>query len=494
MRVHQAVTLLLAALAATPAQGNGEVFTLHGSGTTNPSKCFWHIMSLFEERSQISTRLTYRAVGSSAGITEFLGVSNSHVPHNDFGSGDIPVPTAKYVALNAAVPAQTGNGKAMVHLPFAISSVSFFHNIPGVPDGEDGIKLSPCLLARIFNGETQRWSAPEVILENQHLKRVLEATSDLPIYVARRVQGSSSTASVTQYLNAKCPNEWGSDLVGSKLDNWHASTHPCEGSAGMTACVKDNAGAIGYMESGHGWSEDLPEVNVLNGNNRSLTSRIAKENGGIAAAASEAVTPSLADSDWGDVDFINKPGEYTWPIVVMSYVYVRKDVDKFMLIEEERGLLKLFLESLYDDRYFGNCEALGFTKVPNDIKDKAVAGIDMVSWTFSDGYAGKNMWTFEFDTDEIDGMGQFVISSKRRSLAGVSIEDLAGAEKDLKDNVEYLMEGFHAIVEGESEEFRVTFMKMLTEEKRIEAALVLSALSFTMWMCVIVSYGVRYFM
>ena len=198
MRVHQAVTLLLAALAATPAQGNGEVFTLHGSGTTNPSKCFWHIMSLFEERSQISTRLTYRAVGSSAGITEFLGVSNSHVPHNDFGSGDIPVPTAKYVALNAAVPAQTGNGKAMVHLPFAISSVSFFHNIPGVPDGEDGIKLSPCLLARIFNGETQRWSAPEVILENQHLKRVLEATSDLPIYVARRVQGSSSTASVTQ--------------------------------------------------------------------------------------------------------------------------------------------------------------------------------------------------------------------------------------------------------------------------------------------------------
>jgi len=189
-----------------------------------------------------------------------------------------------------------------------------------------------------------------------------------------------------------------------------------------------------------------------------------------------------------------QPGEYTWPIVVMSYVYVRKDVDKFMLIEEERGLLKLFLESLYDDRYFGNCEALGFTKVPNDIKDKAVAGIDMVSWNFSDGYDGKNMWTFEFDTDEIDGMGQFVISSKRRSLAGVSIEDLAGAEKDLKDNVEYLMEGFHAIVEGESEEFRVTFMKMLTEEKRIEAALVLSALSFTMWMCVIVSYGVRYFM
>jgi len=208
MRVHQAVTLLLAALAATPAQGNGEVFTLHGSGTTNPSKCFWHIMSLFEERSQISTRLTYRAVGSSTGITEFLGVNNTavgaHVPHNDFGSGDIPVPSDKYVALNAAVPGATDQS-AMVHLPFAISSVSFFHNIPGVPDGEDGIHLSPCTLARIFNGELKKWSDPEILgdnVDNASLQTILE-DGDLPIFVARRVQGSSSTASVTQVSIAR---------------------------------------------------------------------------------------------------------------------------------------------------------------------------------------------------------------------------------------------------------------------------------------------------
>jgi len=175
----------------------------------------------------------------------------------------------------------------------------------------------------------------------------------------------------------------------------------------------------------------------------------------------------------------------------MSYVYVRKDVS-FMLIEEERGLLKLFLESLYDDRYFGNCETLGFAAVPTAVREVAVAGIDMVSWNFSEvNGETKNMWTFEFDTEAITGMGQFVISSKRKSLAGVSIEDIAGAEKDLLNDVASLKATINAILEGESEDFRLAFNNLMLEEKKTDSALVLAALSFTMWMVVIVGYGVR---
>ena len=106
MRASQAVPFLLASIAAT-VNGDGEVYSIHGSGTTNPSKCIWHIMSLFEERSRVKTHLTYRAVGSSTGQAEFLGADNtddngidsagnsvvlaSHVPYNDFGAGDIPI-------------------------------------------------------------------------------------------------------------------------------------------------------------------------------------------------------------------------------------------------------------------------------------------------------------------------------------------------------------------------------------------------------------------
>lgn len=95
-------------------------------------------------------------------------------------------------------------------------------------------------------------------------------------------------------------------MVGSKLDNWNLETKAVEGSAGMTACIDDNDGAIGYMESGHGWAESLQEVSVQNLENEYITSRSAFLNGGIASAASDSELPRNLDEDWSAVDFIDK--------------------------------------------------------------------------------------------------------------------------------------------------------------------------------------------
>lgn len=196
MKITSIAAVLIASLSSVKA--DGEVVTVHGSGTTNPSKCIWHIMSLFEERSQIMTRLTYRAVGSSTGQAEFLGKDKetgniSAITYNDFGAGDIPIKKSDWEAFNAAT---TPNN--IVHLPFAMSSVSFFHNIPGVPDGEDGIKLDGCQLARIFDGRIRRWDDSE-IMENQN-EKVKAALRQVKgeIFVGRRVEGSSSTKGITQ--------------------------------------------------------------------------------------------------------------------------------------------------------------------------------------------------------------------------------------------------------------------------------------------------------
>jgi ABC-type phosphate transport system substrate-binding protein len=199
-------------LSIVVAAAHSTVFDIHGSGTTNPSKCIWHIMSLIEDRSLVQSRLTYRAVGSSTGIKEFLGVNNTaatvtgpfqHIPHTDFGSGDVPIPTEDYLALKEA---NNGADKFMVHLPFAISSVSFFHGLPGVPSADtspDGLKLSPCTLARIFNGKISQWDDPEIIETNPKLISMLQSSWGKPengynIFVARRVKGSSSTDSITR--------------------------------------------------------------------------------------------------------------------------------------------------------------------------------------------------------------------------------------------------------------------------------------------------------
>jgi len=41
----------------------GSVIELHGSGTTNPSKCIWHIMERIQEQAKKPLHMTYRAVG-----------------------------------------------------------------------------------------------------------------------------------------------------------------------------------------------------------------------------------------------------------------------------------------------------------------------------------------------------------------------------------------------------------------------------------------------
>ena len=117
-----------------------EPLGIDGSGTTNPSKCFWHIMSKLDEQIKLPTRFTYRGVGSGTGIKEFLGTgieidgveTDTYVPYSDFGSGDIPVSSEdRAVAIN--------RGIEFVQLPFVLSAVTFFHSAPGVPSGDAGL-------------------------------------------------------------------------------------------------------------------------------------------------------------------------------------------------------------------------------------------------------------------------------------------------------------------------------------------------------------------
>ena len=73
----------------------------------------------------------------------------------------------------------------------------------------------------------------------------------------------------------------------------------------MTTCISGKDGAIGYLESGHGWDEKLTEVSLKNKDGYYVTSKQAFEDGGIASAAEDPVLPVDARFDWSGVHFIN---------------------------------------------------------------------------------------------------------------------------------------------------------------------------------------------
>ena len=182
------ILVLLLLVATTPGGNTSDgVVALHGSGTTNPSKCYWLIMDQIMNHIKIPTRLTYRAVGSSTGVKEFTGAATDYAkPFNDFGSGDFPLTSTLYKSLNAS-------GIRVLHLPIVAGPISLFHSVPGVAAGS--MRLTSCVLARILTRKIIYWDSPEITASNPSLKT---PTIDYPIIVGHRVLGSSSTYALTR--------------------------------------------------------------------------------------------------------------------------------------------------------------------------------------------------------------------------------------------------------------------------------------------------------
>jgi ABC-type phosphate transport system substrate-binding protein len=174
-------SLLLSALSAT-ANNVGTTYSVHGSGTTNPSKCYWSVMERMQAYSKNPIRLTYRAIGSTNGQVEFVNNGEAEAVI-DFGSGDIPLTTDNYNAADGDV----------IHLPVFLGAVSFFHSVEDATGKTiEKLNLTACVLAQIYTGAITSWSHPEIKNLNDNMKLPDNGNG---ITVARRNAGSSSTES-----------------------------------------------------------------------------------------------------------------------------------------------------------------------------------------------------------------------------------------------------------------------------------------------------------
>ena len=79
-------------------------------------------------------------------------------------------------------------------------------------------------------------------------------------------------------MRSACNTEWPAELVGSTID-WAEGTKVCEGSGGMTSCIRDTAGTIGYIDAGHGHAEGLIEIELRNAHGNFLSSLEASAKG-----------------------------------------------------------------------------------------------------------------------------------------------------------------------------------------------------------------------
>ena len=369
------------------------VQTLHGAGTTNPSKLFWELLGLMTARARFPVHATYRAVGSSTGQKEFLGASNGNKALNHFGAGDIPMSADRYNAVVAA-------SRTMVHVPFALGGIGVFHS---APVGGASVHLTACVLAKIFSAQITTWDHDDIKALNADV-----TLPSLPIKVVHRVKGSSSTAGFTAYMLATCPNDW--KLGTGSTITWPDGTFEGQGSDGMSTFIEENEGAIGYIDAGHGHEHGLSEVALLNKHGVYLTTKTAD----IGAAATVALNqggliPTDPSADWSSVNLYNLGGATTWPITMISYFYLEKDLSA--MDAQTAALVVAFIKFVLSAEGQEKAEEKLFVKLPAEMQTYNTATLD--SLTLPAGYAALSVELGSETLIEV-GAGMNVLSGKRR--------------------------------------------------------------------------------
>ncbi len=179
----------------------------------------------------------YSPVGSGAGIQ---AITNKQV---DFGASDAP--------LNAA---QQSACPDCVQIPWALSAVSVFYNVPGAPVH---VRLDGSTIARIFLGQITNWNDRAIAKLNPGA-----SFPNLKITPVFRSDGSGTSYAFTDYLSA-VNGTWKSKIGTSTQPSFPAGVG-AKGSSGVAGAVSQTQGAIGYADVAYAIKNHLHFAAVKN--------------------------------------------------------------------------------------------------------------------------------------------------------------------------------------------------------------------------------------
>jgi phosphate transport system substrate-binding protein len=277
----------LSAAAAAGARGNGTVITGAGSTFVAPLVSAWTpaLAHAFGYTVQ------YSPVGSGAGIQ---AITNRQV---DFGASDAPLS-----------PAQRSACADCVQIPWALSAVSVFYNVPGAPAH---VRLDGATIAKIFLGKVTNWNDPAIRKLNPG-----SAFPDLKITPVFRSDGSGTSYAFTDYLSA-VNGEWKSKVGTSTQPSFPAGVG-AKGSSGVSGVVAQTKGAIGYVDIAYAIKNHLHFAAVENAAGKFLYPSLRR----IEAAA--LAFPKVPANN--ELHIVNPPrsAALAYPISTYTYVVVHR--------------------------------------------------------------------------------------------------------------------------------------------------------------------------
>jgi phosphate transport system substrate-binding protein len=322
------------------SSGGGASGTLNGAGATFPQPVYQEWAARFKDDQGVT--VNYQGIGSGGGIAQFTAGTV------DFGATDSAMKDEEIAAAQK-------KGEP-VHVPTVMGAVTVSYNLDGV---DSPLKLDGATIADIFLGKVSTWNDPEITKLNPDAK--------LPgdkITVCHRSDESGTTGNFTKFLVAYSP-AWESGPGTDKSVKWPTGTG-AKGNDGVAACIKQNAGAVGYVEQAYALANNFTFASVKN------------KAGNFVAPTLDSTSAAgvvLEIPDDLRISTIDAPGDQAYPITALTFLLVYQDVCKAGADAGKAKALKAWLDYAEGAGQDAAAE-LQYAKLPDDLLTKAQAKID----------------------------------------------------------------------------------------------------------------------
>jgi len=310
---------------------------LQGAGATFPAPLYQRWIAEYT-KSTPDLQINYQAVGSGAGVKQF---TQNLVA---FGASDAAMKDDEIKAVKQGV----------VLIPATAGSIVLAYNLPGV----ENLKLSREAYAGIFLGKITKWNDPAIAKTNEGAK-----LPGSPITVCERSDGSGTTFVFTKHLSAISPE------FEDKVGEGNSVTWPTgvagKGNDGVTALIKQTAGAIGYVEFGYAKNNKLAFAALQNKAGEFVTATTASGASTLAATQFPADLLRAWPSDPDAKD--------AYPIATFTWLLLYKKYDNEPAGEAVKNFVNF---GLNDGQKFA--EELGYIPLPKDVVKKGLEALKSV--------------------------------------------------------------------------------------------------------------------
>jgi len=314
--------------------------SINGAGATFPQPVYQEWASKIKDSQGIT--VNYQGIGSGGGIAQFTAGTV------DFGATDSAMKDEEITAAK-----QKGDP---VHVPTVMGAVTVSYNLEGI---KSGVKMDGSTIADIFLGKIKKWNDPALTKLNPGMS--------LPgddITVCHRSDESGTTANFTTFL-VDYSDTWKSGPGTDKSVDWPTGTG-AKGNDGVAACIKQNAGAVGYVEQAYALANNFTFASVKN------------KSGNFVAPTLESTTAAgtgLQVPDDLRVSTINAPGAQAYPITALTFLLVYQDMCKAGLDAGKAAAVKAWLQYAEGEGQ-DVAKQLQYAPLPDNLHTAANAKVD----------------------------------------------------------------------------------------------------------------------